>query len=505
MSSKEDTERLAGMDKSESNTSLLIGEGINSRDGSPTDELEENPPSGSIEEKKDEESAKADEPKETAPPADERGRPPRKPSLRKPSAVARKSSAPDDVSAVSGLTDDAGEDVNLSIRQHSHSVSWEKDKFADLGMPSFGETYIETGNSSSVPPLSPNATTPPPPPPKQRAKNHWAKIKHSVVQKDISMKEVNPLETEAEAAIMRVVDRTRRANAKNTGNILRHVSDEAAEALQDVTPEQNNLSFTRKSSSEEKSVFSSTTATTAKTGRHNRTKTLDNKLFNLANQMMDLQHGAEGGARARTYTGDSTGKRGRLFSGDGSLPENKGSGNSADVLVQNAAVLFRRPLAKKEESRMDVTAEEAPPSPPDLSPQSSSARTPIWAKLSNGSDVKKADGEEFADDPIDSVVEVDVDIETGVVEGGDEGGGKKRFHFRRGAKRLAQATNQDLKEDFDSFWQFLRPRTGSIKFYLLFVCCCVMTPLIMAAAILYYSGGNPGLGREGALIMLGYY
>ena len=58
---------------------------------------------------------------------------------------------------------------------------------------------------------------------------------------------MNPLETEAEAAILRALDRTRRKNALQGKNILPHVSDEAAAVFKkDDTPEQSNLSSSRK-------------------------------------------------------------------------------------------------------------------------------------------------------------------------------------------------------------------------------------------------------------------
>ena len=65
------------------------------------------------------------------------------------------------------------------------------------------------------------------------------------------------------------------------------------------------------------------------------------------------------------------------------------------------------------------------------------------------------------------------------------------------AGRLAKATNNEVKEDFDTLRQFLQPRTGTIKFYLLCLVGCVIIPGIAIAAILFHTT-NPGLGRDGA-------
>jgi hypothetical protein len=389
------------------------------------------------------------------------------------------------------------------------NVSWE-DQDPGLAMPMFGEA-IDTENP--VPPMSPTSIDATPPPPKQRARKNWGKVRNSLGLDEISVKEVNPLETAAEAAILRVVDRTRRANAAKAGNILPHVSDEAAEVFtQDAvaTLEQGNRTHKRKISVDEKNTSSRTTTTAAgKTKGHDRTKTLDDTLFDLANQMDTIQNGAEGG-RARTFTADTGGGRGRFFSEDVSLPEQKG--NSGDVLAQNAAVLFRRPIARRESTR-NVTSEEEqpPPSSSSSSPPStvSGRKHMAMSSITNPSFgvSKKTDAEESAILPIDSIVDEDVDIETGVdVEVAPEGdsppvpgptGRRNPFKFGKGARRLAQTTNQEVKEDFDAFWKFLQPRGGRIKFYLLFVVCCVIIPLMVTSAILFHSG-NPDLGREGA-------
>jgi hypothetical protein len=479
-----DAEKGGGMINSESNASLLVGEGINSREGSPTNDKDHDTVQQS-------DSGKDEEPPKIS---TDDGKPPRRPSLLKqrPNTVPHHRSIPSaDASALSALTADEFDQQDIDLRfGRSYGVSWENQD-PGLAMPRSGDA---NDSANPVPPMSPTSIGATPPPPKQKARENWGKLKQTLGVNAASVKEVNPLETEAEAAILRVVERARKANAAKAGNILPHVSDEAAEVLMQedaTTPEQSNLTSSRKSSNPvEKSVLSrGTTATSAaaKATGHNRTKTLDNTLFDLANQMETLQNGPGG-----TFTADTGGGRGRLFSGeDIVLPEPKG--NSGDVLAQNAAVLFRRSSIARKESRANVTIQDERPSSPQ------STRIPVYEE--------NTDAEDSFAPPIDSIVVDDVDIETGVdVEVAPEGdsppapgttGRRKPFKLGKGARTFAQAKNQEMKEDFDAFWKFLQPRGRSIKFYLLVVVFCVIIPLIATSAILFHSG-NPDLGREGA-------
>ena len=376
MSSEE--EEKNGMTKGESTTSL-IGEGIDSREGTPSpstnDEVEE--PTSTAD------AVTGPPPAEDIPAtlSGEGGKPPRAPHLLqpRPSPVSRNATAEHgreqsigEWSSMSALTDpDAGEDIGLPY-DRINGVSWEKDvvepQTESIAMPILGET-VHVDTAKPVPPMSPPTITSTPPP--QRAKRNWGKVREALAiqEEDVSVKTVNPLETEAEAAILRALDRTRKRNAAKAGNILPHVSDEAAAAFkqQDATPEQSNVSSSsnRKSSGDERSVLSGATSTSATKG-HNRTKTLDNTLFDLATKLTNLQNqDTGGGGRPRTYTADSAVGRGRLFSDDKGLAAaaatSEYNANSGDLLVQNAAALFRRPLTKREESA--GSSGSSPPSP----------------------------------------------------------------------------------------------------------------------------------------------
>ena len=571
MSDEEDTKLDGGLTKGESNASLF-GEGIESQDGcSPSNSGEEpvsmdNEVPASLSNVSDSKSE---------------GKPPRAPNLLqpRPSSVLRDSSAGrpapvtrnssadrpapitrktssdrptpiirnsstdrpapitsktsaeharkgsiDEFSALSGLTDEGGEDIDFPF--HQHSVSW--DKGVENGSKDPGPSMQDLGTemSNTAPPASSDLmSTPPQNEPSGRAKKNWGKLRDTVliqqaIENDMNVKTVNPFETEAEAAILRALDRTRRKNAAKAGNILPLVSDEAAQAFkQDTTPEQNNLSKP-KSSGDERSLLSGTataaSAATAAAGNaaHKRTKTLDDTLFDLANKMRDLQNAPDGsmhGNRERVFTNDSGGGRGRFFSEDAVAAEFKG--NSGDVLVQNAAMLFRRPLTKKESVRSSAeSSQEVPPPPPrvDASPSTTSGER-RWSLINSQ---RSGDSRKKTDEPIIEGSEsfehedVEMGIETGVGPPPDDTGessppgdvGGKQFRMGKagkGAKRMFSRTNQEVKEDFETFRRFLQPRTGTIKFYLLFVVGFVIIPALVVAAILFHTG-NPGLGREGA-------
>ncbi len=90
---------------------------------------------------------------------------------------------------------------------------------------------------------------------------------------------------------------------------------------------------------------------------------------------------------------------------------------------------------------------------------------------------------------------VEVTTDTEEVESARDGK-RKGFGFRPG--KIAKATNDEMKEDFETFRRFLQPRTGVMKFYLLFLVGCIIVPGLVVATILYHVAGNPSLGREGA-------
>lgn len=500
------------MTKNVSNNSL-IGELISSREGSPvegapnsTEAVEDIPGPPSSEDIPCPPSA--EDIHEVL--SGDSGKPPRAPTLLlpRPSPPSRNSSSGrhsrkqslDDLSALT-CDDAGGEAIDLAFRQNS--VSWDKEVGArdpHIAMPVFGET-IDT--SKPNPPRSPTTDATPPP---VRAKRNWGKLKKAVVKEEnINVRTVNPLETEAEAAILRALDRTRSRNAVKAGNVLPHVSDEAAALFKkDSTPEQHNLSSRKNSGGDERSMMSGTTASAnnAKKG-HRRDATLDNKLFDLATQMTKLQAAEGDGGRERTFTADSANNRERVFSAEDPHGPTDYKGNSGDVLVQNAAALFRRPLAAKRQASLGTndnssvsTHQQLDNSSGGVEGRRGSLRT---SYRSGGSHDKKMQEVIFEGGESDDS-EIDVEIGVGIIttdadEGtsaGDDGKKKKRFGFKP-----TKMLKVEVKEDFETFRRFLQPRTGTMKSYLLFLAVCIIFPGILVATILFHSG-NPGLGREGA-------
>ena len=150
-------------------------------------------------------------------------------------------------------------------------------------------------------------------------------------------------------------------------------------------------------------------------------------------------------------------------------------GNSGDVLVQNAAALFRRPLAAKRQTSSGSSEGSNPTFTSqqqlDLSSGGVGGRRNSISQNSGGSHKKQDDvileGGESDESEIDVEIGIGVTTDTeGVESAGD--GKKKRFGFRPG--KIAKATNDEVKEDFETFRRFLQPRTGSHQVLLTLSC-----------------------------------
>jgi hypothetical protein len=232
---------------------------------------------------------------------------------------------------------------------------------------------------------------------------------------------------------------------------------------------------------------------------HKRTKTLESKLFDLGAQMDRLQQDKEDaqGSRERLMSGDIRAGHERLLSRDTQsrrglflsrdAPPEKG--HSGDLLAKNAEILFRRPITKKDSFSLD-TLDVVPPAP--------------TMGVHHG-DRKKTDGDDVIQEADESDIgasESEYDIEAG---GGDTPQSsyserRRKFGLFKGGKCAASfacRANDEIKEDFGYFWQFLKPRIRGIKIVLGITIFFVIVPAITIAASLFYTG-NPILGREGA-------
>jgi hypothetical protein len=305
----------------------------------------------------------------------------------------------------------------------------------------------------------------------------------------------NPMESEAESAILRVLERTRKRDATKAGNIMPHVPEATGSAFQasptnERAPTDNSLSEASEARGSRHSAMP--------TG-HNRTKTLESKLFDLGAQMDRLQQDKEDvqGGRERLMSGDTRAGHERLLSSDTQsrrglfLPRDAPpeKGNSGDLLAKNAEILFRRPVAKKQSSSLNV--QEVVPPAPTMSVHSG--------------DRKKTDGDDViqeADELDTGSNEFEYDIEAG---GGDtlqssDSDRRRKFGLPKAGKcatTIVRRANDEMKEDVGYFWQFLKPRIKRIKFFLGITIFFVIIPAVTIAAILFYTG-NPYLGREGA-------
>jgi hypothetical protein len=73
---------------------------------------------------------------------------------------------------------------------------------------------------------------------------------------------------------------------------------------------------------------------------------------------------------------------------------------------------------------------------------------------------------------------------------------KRKFGLFKVGK-AAGIVREEVKEDFGYFWQFLKPRSRGIKFFVTITIFIVIVPANIIAAILFYTS-DPALGREGA-------
>ena len=395
---------------------------------------------------------------------------------RKPSAA--------EYSTLSALTDDEEEG---DPHGRSRTISWDFNIAREFGKdanPLFGETSHKTP-PQPLPPLSP------PLPPSSLAAQRWGTIRAAVVFDKTDLAE-NPMELEAETTILRVLEKTRKRDAAKAGNILPLVPGDAVNAFQPNLEQKVD-----DKSLDEANVMSATGQSSMPTGSghsatpmgHKRTKTLESTLFDLGVQMDRLQHDKEDAylGRERLMSQDS---RKRLMSQDSRtgheiLPD---KGNSGDILAKNAEILFRRPTAKKD---LPEDALEVPPP---------AATSPVQSRRSfisvHSGDRKKTDG----DDDISkagaldsSFSESEYDIEAPAMSDSKT---KRNFRFFKCGK-AADIVREEVKESY--FWQFLKPRSSGIKYFLTITIFVVIVPFNIIAAILFYTNPeNPRVIREDA-------
>lgn len=394
---------------------------------------------------------------------------------RKPSAA--------EYSTLSALTDDE-EEGDRPVR--NRTISWDFNiarEFGDEADPLFGERSRAT-LPQHPPPLSP------PMPPSSLAAQRWGTLRATVLIDKAGLTE-NPMELEAETAILRVLEKTRKRDAAKAGNILPHVPGDAVDAFQpnleqkvDDDKSLDKASVTSTNGHAAMPTGSGHFTIPTGSGRsamptgHKRTKTLESTLFDLGVQMDRLQHENDNAYinRERLMSQDSR-------AGHDLLPE---KGNSGDVLAKNAEILFRRPTAKKDLSQ---DALEVPP--PATSPVH---RRPSFISVQSD-DRKKTDGDDDileAGESDSGSDENDYDIEAPKLSSSKT---KRKIRLFKCGK-AAEIVREEVKEELSYFWQFLKPRSRGIKFFLT-ITIFVIVSFNIIAAILFYTA-DPRLIRGGA-------
>ena len=388
-----------------------------------------------------------------------------------------------DNSFISNLTFDGQNERPSSIKR---GISWDaavakelKEKAPDPVLVGGPPSLIHAMDSAQAPPAE--SSTPPPPPRRSSVKpvSKWAKVRAATLKVD-DVRMTNPLESEAEGAILRLLEKTRRCSIQESSNILPHVTEPAVDAFQpDPSKSGGDLSSGDLAQSKTTDDASDKTEQT-KPGspRHKRKPTLDNTLFDLGAEMQRIQKKHD----TSIEEGDKEEEPDIL--GD------KVPTSDTDTLVKNAALLFRRSVSKNKTPSETETLEASPPKT-DKSPWSLFQANEALAK-------KKDDGGlDITED------KNEIDIESGVAEVDDRARPDsiamkaKKTGFRN-AKSTFRRAKEEAKEDLGYFNMFLQPRKSTIKLYLKIWTLAVFIPLTSIAAALFYAPDQPVLFREGA-------
>jgi hypothetical protein len=357
----------------------------------------------------------------------------------------------------------------------------------------------------------------------------------------------NPMETEAETAIIAAIEEENRIEGG------RHRSDSASVLMPHVPDEGVNM-FESNSTSSAKPTSSHASSTRSHevppaspriAGRHRRHRstvppeglpieesdTLENTLSGLATAMRKI-HTETSEQVDRSELNNS---HRRLPSRDIGHPAALMEDipvNNADILVHNANRLLRRHVQKDDSSIGEDSSNE----PEELRAQESQDRTMrhIWNIFETKPDLKKTDGdrlyqveegsgESASDDsirsgfgsltkPHSSAQVVAGDIEEGInineYDGNDKEdpqmpidalGDRSNTTSFRGPRRVFCGTQKRVKQELEMFSEFLRPKKVSIAVFCKSVLLLLMF-LSGVAAILFYLVGNPLVTTDGASI-----
>jgi hypothetical protein len=101
----------------------------------------------------------------------------------------------------------------------------------------FGETSC---TKASTPPPSPPIA---PSPPANKGSQRWGTVRTTFLKNQTVVIE-NPMASEAETAILRILERTRKCDAAKTGNIMPHVPKATVSAFKASSANEEALAYT---------------------------------------------------------------------------------------------------------------------------------------------------------------------------------------------------------------------------------------------------------------------
>ena len=333
----------------------------------------------------------------------------------------------------------------------------------------------------------------------QKAASAINHVEEKLAKADI----INPIESEAEKAIFRALEERDRSSTQSTAAaVLPNIPDDVVVTLQEHANElqqlQSTVSEEEKASrriSERKASFASLTSKPSldkdkskrvlqgdnqnlksavervrsqKQGSNPTEGNMEATLFNLANQMRDIQAGADSLSVGST----STNKPSDILSQPMGNAAVELPRNQSDALANDAALLFRGPK-KISDPLVSIATSNG----------------------SNETDPKKNDDIIMEGDEAESLQEIDIELGN-QADGGMQSKDDKPNRSSR-AGNFFRKTMHAAKEDLNYLDHFFVAKKKTAYMYAKSVFVFLILPATAVAAILFYGLGNP-LMKTGA-------
>ena len=392
-----------------------------------------------------------------------------------------------ELSFMSAITDPLDDDGN---KQRQRGVSWDDENIFDISPTGGHEARLQDPLSI----LQPVLNDEPPRAIRTSSVRSFERIEDKLAMAAI----VNPIESEAETAILKALeDRELKSLQSTAAAILPNLPYEAVERFQEHAIEQEQLEAaspeSRATLDSEKSKISlekqrslkslekqrskaaldeqRSKAVLDKLRRHRRTNTaattesVENTLYNLATTMRNIHKNEEHGA-------DETEQSHVLASHDIGHPVaamfDEAPKTQSDALANHAALLFRGHMKEPEAAVVNVSNEETDPK-------------------KNDDIILEEENESYSNE--------EQDIELGIEVSGNGGSGSpgnKRVR-RSMANRFCRKAMNEAQGDWETFGKFLGDRKLSIATYVKHVFLWLVLPATSVAAVLYYGLSNPSM------------